>query len=170
MSEYPCEEELKKIVEWPHEDGYVPLMDFIQSLWQYPDYFTKQPGTCVSDKTEALYTVSTGGWSGHEDIIAAMQKNHLFWISCWVSSRRGGHYQFEIPKYLATPLVSNQIEKLKKYVHEQDIDLDDFVIELKSHEASTINNSGIDAQLDFMVESGGLPWAEAVIYDKPNEE
>ncbi len=42
------------------------------------------------------YTISTYGWSGNELIIAALQDRLYFWDSCWVQSRRGGHYIFQI--------------------------------------------------------------------------
>jgi len=38
---------------------------------------------------------STGGWSGHEEQIAELERT-FFWIFCWEQSRRGGHYIFEI--------------------------------------------------------------------------
>jgi hypothetical protein len=41
-------------------------------------------------------------------------------------------------------------------------DLDDHVHELKSREATTINNSSMDEQLTYLIESGGLDWVEEV--------
>ena len=38
---------------------------------------------------------STGGWSGHEELIEELKKT-WFWYFCWEQSRRGGHYIFEI--------------------------------------------------------------------------
>lgn len=38
---------------------------------------------------------STGGWSGNESIIGAMQKNRMVWNFLWEQSRRGGHYVFD---------------------------------------------------------------------------
>ena len=37
----------------------------------------------------------TGGWSGNEDLIRALQKSY-FW-SFWRISKVGGHYYFKIP-------------------------------------------------------------------------
>jgi hypothetical protein len=42
------------------------------------------------------YNISTGGWSGNESIIGALQSNSLLWALTWVQSRRGGHYIFEV--------------------------------------------------------------------------
>ena len=84
MSRYQTEDELNKIIKWPHID-FKGLMDFVKSIWEYADcgYWTKKGRT---------YYISTGGWSGNEDIIYALQKNKLFWVMCWQQSRRGGHY------------------------------------------------------------------------------
>jgi hypothetical protein len=43
------------------------------------------------------YHVSTGGWSGNEEILSAMQDNLIFWMVCWQEHKRGGHYVFELP-------------------------------------------------------------------------
>jgi len=40
------------------------------------------------------WELHTGGWSGNEEIIRAMQDNRVWWGMFWESSRRGGHYEF----------------------------------------------------------------------------
>lgn len=83
---YPEEEELDKIRTWtgkPHE-----LFDFIRSIWWANEWGFHQDGN--------KYSLSTGGWSGNESIIAAMRENQIFWLMYWESSRRGGHYTFEV--------------------------------------------------------------------------
>jgi len=67
-------------------------MDFVHSLWHWPDWGWKELAT--DDRT--TYDISTGGWSGNEELIGAMRENFMFWSMCWVSSRRGGHYIFEV--------------------------------------------------------------------------
>jgi hypothetical protein len=86
---YPEEHELKSVRLWPHECGWRGLMDNVRDLWKYPDYFG-------GPDEKGMYKLSTGGWSGNEEIIYALQKNTMFWMMCWVSSRRGGHYEFEV--------------------------------------------------------------------------
>lgn len=83
--EYPTEEELKKIQEWPVEDFH-GLMAFVKSLWAFDSWGWSQEGD--------LYRISTGGWSGNEDIIGALQENTIFWLFYWQQSARGGHYIF----------------------------------------------------------------------------
>jgi hypothetical protein len=97
---YPEEHELKAIREWPRTD--LPgLLDYVRERWAYADcgYF-EQDGRA--------YNISTAGWSGNEDIIGALQENRSFWVLCWQSSKRGGHYQFEIPASLVGAEVPNQ--------------------------------------------------------------
>jgi hypothetical protein len=84
---YPRDSELEKIAKW--ETQFKALMEYVQGLWEYDEYFGRRGRT---------YTLHTGGWSGNEDLIGAMQRNVLFWSLCWVSSRCGGHYTFRIPK------------------------------------------------------------------------
>ena len=87
---YPEEQELKKIKEWDYKD-FPGLMGFVKGLWSYPQYWNE---THADNHT--IYEISTGGWSGNEDLIAALMVNRMFWVVCWLSSRRGGCYEFEV--------------------------------------------------------------------------
>ncbi len=88
---YPTEEALEKIKDWPDKD-MLGLMAFVKELWYYPEW-----GWNEKDEDKYVsYLISTGGWSGNEDLIGAMKSNHMFWMFCWVQSRRGGHYIFEV--------------------------------------------------------------------------
>lgn len=84
---YPEEYELKKIEEWDYHD-FPGLVEYVYDLWTYKHYWTNEG--------EGKYKISTGGWSGNESIIAALMENRMFWAVCWVSSKRGGHYEFEV--------------------------------------------------------------------------
>ena len=87
---YPTEEELQTIAEWPYTD-LKGLMDYVRERWEYADvgYWKQEENT---------YYISTAGWSGNEEIIQALRKNHMFWTLCWYRSERGGHYKFVLPK------------------------------------------------------------------------
>ena len=90
MKEYPTTGELKKIKKWDFSN-LVGLMEFVKPLWEFADVgYWKQKGR--------TYWLSTGGWSGNESIVEALQDNTMFWMLCWQYSRRGGHYRFHIPK------------------------------------------------------------------------
>lgn len=82
---YPTEETLKAIREWPSND-HAGLLKFCLAAWEVKEYFLP-----VGDS----WRVSTGGWSGNEAIIEAMQANIAFWHQYWKQSTRGGHYVFE---------------------------------------------------------------------------
>lgn len=94
---YPFEEDLQRIREWPITNNYAPLLDFIGERWSYPDRWEKvEAADDVLDKPVWRYTCSTGGWSGNESLIYALQDNCIAWSMCWAQSRRGGHYIFEV--------------------------------------------------------------------------
>lgn len=71
---------------------------FIKSIWWTPEWgwFEEDTLDDIFAKSVRQYSLSTGGWSGNESIIAAMQRNHMMWSMCWLQSRRGGHYIFQI--------------------------------------------------------------------------
>jgi len=84
--DYPTNRELKQIATWPYERGSRSWFEFIESIWWSAEWGFR--------KSQRRYYVSTGGWSGNEEIIAAMRKNFILWSQCWISVRRGGHYVF----------------------------------------------------------------------------
>lgn len=83
---YPTEAALDRIAKWDYTDAR-GCLDFIKSLWCYPAYATMENGE---------YCFVTGGWSGNEALIAALESNAVLWASYWLSSHRGGKYCFEI--------------------------------------------------------------------------
>ena len=90
MNEYPREEELKIIEEWDflNKPAVIEFLDYVRNLWKYDDRFV------LTGKRILRLYLSTGGWSGNESIINALQKNFIFWTMCWVKHQRGGHYWF----------------------------------------------------------------------------
>ena len=88
---YPTEKELKTIEEWDAIHDPKGLLQYIQDRWWYAD---RQ--FCLTGKRVLKLELHTGGWSGNESIVEALQKN-VFWFFWWQGSRRGGHYTFEIP-------------------------------------------------------------------------
>jgi len=94
---YPDEGELRDIENWPHTD-HLGLMRFVQRLWRYPDRWHEEPvyGSLREGREGVEYRVSTGGWSGNESLIYALERNTLFWALCWQLSQRGGYYEFRV--------------------------------------------------------------------------
>lgn len=97
---YPTDEELHKIQFWDPDD-HQGLYDFVKSLWRWPETgCVLQPiadDYRISPRTDGAqhWVLCTGGWSGNEDIIAAMRSS-LFNLMYWVSSHRGGRTVFEV--------------------------------------------------------------------------
>ena len=102
---YPTEEALKKIINWP-DDDMLGLINFVKELWYYPNYWHEDGGNKA-----IRYEISTGGWSGNEDLIGAMRSNQIFWMLCWYSSRRGGHYIFEVKRHEAAKELEDDSDK-----------------------------------------------------------
>ena len=90
---YPTEEFLKQIAEAQYTVGFEKIIDFALLGHTYENYWDK-----ARDEDGITYEISTGGWSGNEDIVRALQKNTLLWSMCWESSRRGGHHVLKVRK------------------------------------------------------------------------
>lgn len=87
---YPTEDALEAIKIWDHRDS-LGWFAFIKDIWHLKSWGWTE---VVTDQGRRAFNISTGGWSGNESIINAMQDNFL-WDLRWVQSRRGGHYIFE---------------------------------------------------------------------------
>lgn len=89
---YPSDAELKRVEEWPWQDGFRPLMAYVFARWKYADIgYWQQEGD--------RFAISTGGWSGNEDLIQALEANQMFRSLCAYSWRRGGHYVYDVREW-----------------------------------------------------------------------
>jgi hypothetical protein len=98
---YPTDAALDIIQLWHWSDAK-GWFRFIESIWHLKSWGWSegtQPDELYPEEWVYLYNISTGGWSGNEAIIAAMQKNGMLWHLNWVQSRRGGHYIFELKDF-----------------------------------------------------------------------
>lgn len=90
---YPTDETLKAIETWdanaPHD-----LLHFVKAAWEYGESYFRMK---VRPKG-IWFRLSTGGWSGNESLIDALENNVFFWARYWQESKRGGHYLFIVPK------------------------------------------------------------------------
>ena len=89
---YPTEESLELITGWEPGKGetFDDLMEFVAPI--FADY-----GSFVKERDGRTYEITTGGWSGCEEAIAALLSNWFFWSLCWLEHKRGGYYKFTIP-------------------------------------------------------------------------
>ena len=97
---YPTENALEAIEIW-HWDDARNWFKFIEGIWHFREWGWKEKDEMheYHDKKVHRYYISTGGWSGSESIIRAMQKNYIMWQLNWLQSRRGGHYIFELKEF-----------------------------------------------------------------------
>lgn len=96
MSDYPSEEDLQAIRDWESIADADGWFRFVRSIWWAPEWgWHEDSVTDDLDRPVRRYSISTGGWSGNEDIIEAMGHNML-WHVTWQQSRRGGHYIFDV--------------------------------------------------------------------------
>lgn len=104
---YPTKAMLNKIERWDAAEGsYNELMKFIKPCWRY-----SYDGCWSETKHEEEgieYSISTGEWSGNEEIVRSLQLNMFFWNLYWavrhydsykVFNRSGGHYIFKVKDY-----------------------------------------------------------------------
>ena len=95
---YPTDETLDTIRTWPFGD-FTGLMRFCAKAWS--DYGWFEPHKVRFDdplESTVTWACATGGWSGNESIIGALQDNFGFWMACWSCHARGGYYEFLVPK------------------------------------------------------------------------
>ena len=97
---YPTNECLEIIKKWHFSDAE-GWFKFIKKYWRHSSFgWIEEDGLYGFDKKMFVhrYYISTGGWSGNESIIIAMEQNVCMWNVVWFQSQRGGHYIFEIYK------------------------------------------------------------------------
>lgn len=95
--DYPTDAALERIKGWDisKQEDISALWEFVRGLWIYEDRIAP----CASGEwpfDDCDWYASTGGWSGHEDVIDALRSNHMFWLLCWRASRAGGHFWFKV--------------------------------------------------------------------------
>ena len=105
---YPTDETLNAIRAWPEND-LNGLIDFLRICFEgYGRVWLPSPHH---------FALATGGWSGNEEIIGALQENHVFWMTYWESSHRGGKYVFKFrpdSNYVLRPLMNpNKIQRIR---------------------------------------------------------
>jgi len=98
---YPSRKVLQTIKNWL--DSLGGLLCFVIDEWNTD--FGKATISLLPHN-HFQYDFFTGGWSGNEDLIAALSKNFYAWSQLWESSHRGGRFVFV--------LKNNESEKVIK--------------------------------------------------------
>lgn len=115
-SEYHTEYELEQIANWETKNAY-SLIENLRDMWEYKDYIIENWGTdqIYKDRPILILELHTGGWSGNEDIIAALKNHKLFWMMWWWKTERGGHYYFKVDFYQIG------FKKVSEYIRENKV-------------------------------------------------
>ncbi len=91
-NDYPDEKSLKEIRKWDIlKQGVQGLLDLVEENTNWPDWSFD-----IKGKRVLRFEYHTGGWSGNEDVIGALQRNTLFFSMFWKKTEAGGHYYFRI--------------------------------------------------------------------------
>ncbi|WP_159601627.1 hypothetical protein [Agromyces humi] len=85
---YPTSEDLERIHGF--RGSPEQLVELISGLWRPEDFVTVTPG---DDAVKVRFV--TGGWSGNEELIGALDRTMLRLF--WSKSERGGLHEYEIP-------------------------------------------------------------------------
>lgn len=88
---YPTQAELHEIEKHDFKDPF-GWFDRVKDAWWCSNWgFTE-----FDDGDAKVYLISTGGWSGNEEIISSMQANFVLWSLYWKENKAGGHYLFRV--------------------------------------------------------------------------
>lgn len=99
---YPTEATLDVVRNWKASTNFAvkDFFAFLREAWRYPERWR---GTTMQNPVDreqvSVIRVSTGGWSGNEDLIDAMQENTVLWTLVWEASFRGGGFVFRKRPY-----------------------------------------------------------------------
>ena len=99
---YPTDETLRLIREWSIDSmqAAADAMDFAGKAWAYSKQWEMEERWDDPDwpsHPKRVYRFSTGGWSGNESIVSAIEENQMLQILGAWSWRRGGHYEYRFP-------------------------------------------------------------------------
>jgi hypothetical protein len=91
---YPAEADLLAIEKWAPMGQWSGCRPWLPVLQLANDAWNHDMGRVLLN--DEVYTFVTGGWSGNEDIIAALGKNFSAYSSLWLASYRGGKHEFGV--------------------------------------------------------------------------
>ena len=92
---YPTKEELLRILQF--EGSPTEFVEYINSIWWHDGFTVKDGRDTLFKKAVKRCYLSTWGWSGNEEIMEYIDRT-WFRMLYWRSTRRGGHFEYEVPK------------------------------------------------------------------------
>ena len=110
MSNYPTDDDLdylsdddwEQIETWPWHD-IAGCLDFVKASWHWPDLashnLSAHEGYVVrADPEDRYLRLVTGGWSGNEELVGALESNRTIHRMAWRMSARGGLHIYQYPE------------------------------------------------------------------------
>lgn len=100
--DYPTDAALAKIEAWPWEDA-AGLLDFVRAIWHWPEFGVSdelrphEAEVVHAEPEDRFLRLATGGWSGNESIIGALDRNVVAIAMLWCLSSRGGLHIYKYP-------------------------------------------------------------------------
>lgn len=88
--DYPTDETLERIRTWKWEET-LGCLAYVRSCWKGENLVTVKRFEEIT-----VFRFATGGWSGNEDMILALQTNHVIWSLTWKMSQSGGLHVFYV--------------------------------------------------------------------------
>ncbi len=105
---YPTDEILNAI---EHAARPAEALDMARAAWHWPEFAhetlraAEYALVSVGESEPHRYArFATGGWSGNESIIGALNRNVMVRALCWRVSARGGLHIYEYPIHEAEPM------------------------------------------------------------------
>ena len=97
---YPTARTLRVIAEWPLRD-LRGLMEFICRAWNWAHMATREISNAEREiigveSAGNFYRFATGGWSGNEELMGALERNRMAYSLTWCMSARGGLHIFQV--------------------------------------------------------------------------
>lgn len=106
--DYPTDEELDRLERWPMRDT-AGALDFARSLWHWPEWGVsellapEETAIVRAESGDRFLRLATGGWSGNESIISALNANSGVRAIAWRLTARGGLHIYKYPPAKGDP-------------------------------------------------------------------
>jgi hypothetical protein len=96
---YPTDHTLDAIEHWSRRD-IAGCLDFCRAAWHWPEMaherLTPEELTILhAEPGDRFVRFATGGWSGNESLITALQRNQHIRARAWRLSSRGGLHIYQ---------------------------------------------------------------------------
>jgi hypothetical protein len=100
--DYPTDAALERLATWPHQD-VAGALDFAKAIWHWPDFArheldAHETAILHAAPDDKFLRLATGGWSGNEEIVRALNCNLMIRALAWRLHARGGLHIYQYPK------------------------------------------------------------------------